>query len=79
MVDGYKLTVGELERLVDLFYSLSVEERKNLKGLQPDRAEVIAGGALMLLNIVKKIGLDYVTVSEKDNLEGYLMIKTENL
>ena len=78
-VDGYKLTVFELKRLVDLFYTLTMDERKKLKGLQPDRAEVIAGGALLLLEIVEKIGVDYITVSEKDNLEGFLMMKTENL
>ena len=46
-----------------------------LKGLQPERASVIAGGAMVVLKILKKIGANGFTVSEKDNLEGYLMQK----
>ena len=29
------------------------------------------------MEIMKKIGIDKITVSERDNLEGYLMVKTE--
>ncbi len=74
-VDGFSVNIEELEKLVDKLYSLSVEERKQLKGLQPERAEVIAGGALLLLNIMYKIGINSLLVSESDNLEGYLKLK----
>ena len=47
--------------------------RENLKGLFPPRAEVIAGGAKLLLDIVNLLGVDEITVSERDNLEGYLI------
>ncbi len=77
-VNGYELSVLELERLVDKLYSLPVEDRKKLKGLQPARAEVIAGGALLLLGVMKKIGLKKLIVSERDNLEGYLEHKRRN-
>ena len=60
-------------------YKLPVKERKKLKGLQPERAEVIAGGAYLLYAIANKIGLDKIIVSEKDNLEGYLMLKMEKI
>ena len=58
---------------------MTVEEKRNLKGLQRERAEVIVGGACLLLNIMKKIGVERVTISESDNLEGYLRFKTEML
>ncbi len=74
-VDGFRLEVLELEKLVYKLYSMTVEERKLLKGLQPARAEVIAGGALLLLNIIKKIGVSSILISESDNLEGYLELK----
>ena len=77
--DGYTLTVENLKELVDKLYILSVDQRKKLKGLQPERAEVIAGGALLLLLIVEKIVLKKIIVSEKDNLEGYLMLKMEKI
>ncbi len=74
-VNGFKFDESQLSSLVDKLYSLSIEQRKNLKGLQPARAEVIAGGALLLLRIMKKIGITNLTVSESDNLEGYLELK----
>lgn len=74
-VDGFIVTRENLVDLIDKFYSLSVEERKKLKGLQPERAEVINCGALALLFVMDKIGLTSVIVSEKDNLEGYIIKK----
>ncbi len=77
-VDGFRIGLSELEELADKLYSMTVEQRKKLKGLQPARAEVIAGGAMLLLNIMKKIGIDSLIVSESDNLEGYLELKRRN-
>ncbi len=74
-VNGYVFNKVELEKLVDRLYSMTVEERKKIIGLQPARAEVIAGGALLVLNIMNKIGIEKLTVSESDNLEGYLELK----
>lgn len=71
-IDGFVLNKRELCRLVDKLFSLSVEDRKKLKGMYPPRAEVIAGGAKLLLEIMNVIGADSIIISEKDNLEGYL-------
>lgn len=75
-VNGCKLTLSSVSALAEKLLSMSVEERKKLKGLQPERAEVIAGGAVLLLSIMKRYSIEYITVSESDNLEGYLLEKT---
>lgn len=74
-VDGFVIKIEELEKWANKLYSLSLEEKSQLKGLQPKRAEVISGGALLLYKILKKIGVNCLIVSEKDNLEGYLIYK----
>lgn len=79
LVNGFVIKIDDLTKLTEKLFSLSVEQRKNLKGLQPERAEVIAGGCALMLCIMKKIGIDSITVSESDNLEGYLMLKTEKI
>ncbi len=76
--DGYVLTKIAVKEIAEKLYATPVEERKKLKGLQRERAEVIAGGALLLSVIMETQNLDYITVSEKDNLEGYLIKKGEN-
>ncbi len=77
-IDGYVVNRQALASLTDKLFNMSVEERKKLKGLQPQRAEVIACGALILLKIIDKIGVDSFVVSEKDNLEGYIIRKIDN-
>ena len=74
---GYILTIEKVTELTDKLYNMSVKERKNLAGLQEDRADVIAGGALILLEIMKKVCAKEITVSEADNLEGYLIWKNK--
>lgn len=73
--DGYFISIERLEQLVKKLFGMTEEQKRNLKGLQPERAGVIAGGAMVIFKILKKIGANGFTVSEKDNLEGYLMEK----
>ena len=58
---------------------MSVEDRKGLKGLQPERAEVIASGVSVLCELFNYLSLEEITVSESDNLEGYFYSKSEKL
>lgn len=78
-VQGYKLCRSELENICERLFSLSIEQRQQIKGLQKDRAKVIANGAYILLSVMDKVGTDCFIVSESDNLEGYLKLKMENL
>ncbi len=71
-IHGYFLSQNRLNELKEKLYSFSVGERERLKGLQPQRARVIASGSSILGGIVDYLGVDGVTVSENDNLEGYL-------
>ena len=78
-VQGYKLYKSELENICERLFSLSIKQRQQIKGLQKDRAKVIANGAYILLSVMDKVGADCFIVSESDNLEGYLKLKMENL
>ena len=78
-VDGFIILKDQLDVLTDKLYSMSIEERKQLKGLQPERALVIAGGCLFLSIIMDYLEIDRVVVSEKDNLEGYLTARLGGL
>ncbi len=74
-VDGFIVNKEQLKKLKDKLFAMSVEERKNVVGLQRDRAEVIAHGVAILYAVIEKIGINEIIISEKDNLEGYLKIK----
>ena len=49
-----------------------MEEKKRLIGMEEKRADVIAGGAVLLAGIMETLKIEEITFSESDNLEGYL-------
>ncbi len=75
MIQDFKMMRTALDQLSDKLLSMTAEERKNLKGMDVRRADIIAGGALLLVNILKKMSLLEVYASDRDNLEGYLQIR----
>lgn len=78
-VDNFIILYDELKNLQAKVYSLSVEERKKLIGLQPERAKVIGSGITIIVQIMERFNLRHISVSESDNLEGYLRLKGEIL
>ena len=62
----------ELNRLKDKLFSLSVEERKGLIGMEESRADVIACGTCIISKIAENLSADGIYVSDRYNLEGYL-------
>ena len=76
-VNGYVLTENIVKAVIDEVNGKTTEELKAVTGLDPARADVILGGAVMLKNIMERIGVSQITVSEDDNLEGYAIIKEE--
>lgn len=74
-VHGYLLKLSDVENAITLFSSKTVDERKSIIGLQPERADVILGATILLREIMLHVGIDHIIVSEDDNLDGYLISK----
>lgn len=75
VVEGTVLTREWLCAEAENLLSLTVEERRALRGMEPRRADVIAGGCLLMYSILNRFNADRITVSESDNLEGYVLLK----
>ena len=70
-IHGYKLSLGVLDKIATkLFNCKNIPEM--FPTVSPQRAKVIPHGAIMLLYLIDFLGLDSITVSESDNLEGFL-------
>lgn len=67
------ISVDGLKSQIEMLKSLTVEERKNLPGLMPKRADIILAGEMILMNIMKIFKKDEMVVSEYDNLEGMVL------
>lgn len=74
-VQGHILSLDKIITLRNKLLDMTLEEKRNLVGLQKERAEVIAGGVAIVCEILKIANAQKIIISENDNLEGYLMIK----
>ena len=43
--------------------------------MEPRRADVIGGGCLLMGEVMKYFGVEKITVSESDNIEGYYLLR----
>lgn len=69
-VHGYRLNLGACERITAMLAGMPLEDRRNVKGLHPDRAPTIVAGAVILTESVRKLGLAEVEISDRDLLHG---------
>ncbi len=74
-VDGTVISSDEVSRMAHELLSMSVEDVKKVKGMEPRRADIIGGGCLLMYYIMNMLGAEEITVSEKDNLEGYIALR----
>ena len=72
VVHGRRLTLSRVEELYQKIKSCSLKQRTDVLRINPKRAEIIVGGVFLLKSIMKKFSIPFVTVSEGDNLHGYL-------
>jgi exopolyphosphatase / guanosine-5'-triphosphate,3'-diphosphate pyrophosphatase len=69
-IHHFRLTRAAAE---DVFRTLATEplaERVHNPGLEPARADVIVGGCIVLVAILRHLDLDELLVSEADILDG---------
>lgn len=75
IIDGTVLYAEEILEIARRMVALPVEEVCKISGMEKNRADVIGGGCLLTYRVMKYFGIEKVTVSESDNLEGYVMLK----
>ena len=75
IVDGTVFSTDEFMQMAERFLSMPVEKVRKISGMEPNRADVIGGGCLLTALVLQHFKISKVTVSESDNLEGYIMLK----
>jgi exopolyphosphatase / guanosine-5'-triphosphate,3'-diphosphate pyrophosphatase len=76
-VHGYVIDVAECEQMLDRLASIPLDQRRQVPGLNPDRAPTIVAGAVILLEVLRFFGLDKVEISEHDILRGAALRLTD--
>ena len=69
-VHGYELQLAACERILAMLAALPESERREVKGLNPDRAPTIVAGVVILIEAMRTFGLEAMETSEADILHG---------
>jgi len=74
-VHGLKVSINDLVALNKRLGVATIEERKHFPGLEEKRADIIYAGGLVMQAIMESLGLSTFSVSDYDNLEGFIVYK----
>ena len=67
---GFVLTRGSVEASVQLFRENPLAKRREIAGLSRDRGDIILAGALTVLGVLDRLGIDSLTISTAGLREG---------
>jgi exopolyphosphatase / guanosine-5'-triphosphate,3'-diphosphate pyrophosphatase len=70
MVHGYVLVAAERQRILAQLAAITVEQRRQVPGLDPARAPTIVAGVVILKEVMALFNLEEIEVSEHDILRG---------
>jgi exopolyphosphatase / guanosine-5'-triphosphate,3'-diphosphate pyrophosphatase len=76
-VHGSELSAHALEEQLRRLASAPIEERRRMPPLDPDRAPVIVGGALIAREVLTYFALEKLEISERDILDGAVLAAAE--
>lgn len=74
LVHGAVLSRAEIGDLYNLLERMPISLRRRLPGLQPERADIINKGTLIVLVIMEVLGEKEIIVSESDLLQGIIYL-----
>jgi exopolyphosphatase / guanosine-5'-triphosphate,3'-diphosphate pyrophosphatase len=72
-IHRFRLTRRAVDALTGRLLAMTVAERRGIRGLQPERADVILAGALVLRYLLSALRCRQISVSEADLLWGLLL------
>jgi len=77
-VHGYRLAAEEVSRLVALLGSIALEQRKQLPGMEPGRADVLFAGAIILERVMNHFQCREVVASDQGVRWGLMWREIES-
>ena len=79
LAHGFYLPHAEVVYLLEVLEAAGSEGRKNIVGLQPERADIIVAGVTLVKIILEALQLKGLTISESDLLQGIVLAKYQEL
>jgi exopolyphosphatase/guanosine-5'-triphosphate,3'-diphosphate pyrophosphatase len=70
LIDGHRLRRDDVERELSRLAALPLAQRREVRGLMPERAATIVAGTAILAELMSHLGASQLEVSERDVLHG---------
>ena len=72
-VHGQTVSLGDMQRVLDWLAALSVEERRAVPGLNPERSDILPAGLAVAAEVMEHFAVPQLTVSAFGLREGLLL------
>lgn len=72
-VNGYEMSIERLYQILNNLAELSIEERKNIKGLEKGREDLIIPGLIILVLVMEETCSDKIRISDFGVREGIVI------
>jgi exopolyphosphatase/guanosine-5'-triphosphate,3'-diphosphate pyrophosphatase len=76
-VHGFCLSSRDVAVILKKLAGMELAERRNVAGLQPERADIIVAGVNIVMVVMEGLGIDRLVVSECDLLHGLVKEEVE--
>lgn len=74
-IHGYALKKLSIDDIYTKLLTLTLDEKRKLPGLMPQRADIITAGTFIAKTIMEHLEISEIIISETDIMEGYLLYK----
>ena len=72
-VHNYRMTLEDFSGIYDMVRVLDVDKRKKIKGLSPDRADIMPAAMAIVKSFVSHVGIDNFAIGANGLREGILL------
>ena len=73
LIQGQYLSQAQVRTLYQNLSHMSLQQLRQLPGLQPERADIIVYGTMIMLTIMEELNISHYCVSESDLMEGAIL------
>jgi|WetSurMetagenome_2_1015567.scaffolds.fasta_scaffold00012_26 exopolyphosphatase / guanosine-5'-triphosphate,3'-diphosphate pyrophosphatase len=72
-IHGFKLSRSDINSLFGKLISLPIIDRQQIPGMEPERADIIISGTMIVLCIIDALDVNEITVSDYGLMEGIVL------
>lgn len=77
--EGHSLARESAERILFALAGMSLEARRMVPGLPPERADVVVAGTAIVVACMRVLGMERLRVTKRGNLDGCLITPPEGI